>query len=145
MSILAWLGVAAINMVVPLLLSFTATPSSGKIGIVVGVVFVFAAVYGISRLERKLALPVWIGAIFVAFSQFFPILHVFAGLIALSAARLVDELLVPQSQSNHSPLFAQSVGGTFIATLVMAGLLLIVSAGIGFAIKSITWRASIWQ
>lgn len=129
---LGWVTMFLLNLPLPLMLGASVSSDSGEVGMAVCVLCLLAVGVVTCRRSPEVMRAISIGAAVTALSQFFPILHIVAGLFAFAAA----DTLGFGSEADELPLHAaNSFVGGFIATLVTALIVLFVAAAIGALIQ----------
>ena len=81
-----WSAVFAANLIVPLIFAFSIVHGRAWIGVSLAVAAYWVAGIYVCRKNRTITLSLLIGGATVAVSQFYPILHILAGSIALGRA-----------------------------------------------------------
>ena len=127
--VLPWIGVYAVNLILPVWLGLMRTRDGGRIGMLLGIIAVFALGCRLCFVSREPVLTVVYGGWIVAASQFAPFLQILAGLIGVGAARAMS-----RETGN-----VDTVLGGFIATSLTGGILIAVAAAFGLVIRSIVW------
>jgi hypothetical protein len=127
--LLAWSWVYIANLCIPVLWGSMVTREGGRVGMVTGIIVVFALGCRACYVSRKAVLTMVYGGWIVAASQLLPILHIFAGMMGTSAARLTG---IENDNTNTA------VGG-FIATLVTGCILMTAAGAFGLAIRDISF------
>ena len=118
----AWLMVLAANLPVPLFLGHICTRDYGRPGMYAGVGLVWLLGHEVCRYQPRLASVAIPGGWFVALIQFFPLLQIWAGALALEVATL-------HMTTDHMPTAGPLTAS--MATLFTAGILLVVAAVCG--------------
>jgi hypothetical protein len=114
--LVAWFCVYAVNLIFPVAMGWSITREGGKIGMVIGIVAVFALGCRLCFMSRRAMLPVVYAGWIVAVSQLAPILHIFAGMVGVSVAHVFgDETMRGE---------VNTVLGGFLATIVTGGILI---------------------
>jgi hypothetical protein len=80
---LGWAAVCALNTVVPLFFGLMVTEQGGRVGMGLGMVVLFAAVWRVCAKFRKLGVFLITGGIIVGFTQLFPVVQFVADEIGL--------------------------------------------------------------
>jgi hypothetical protein len=130
-----WTVVVLVNLIVPYLFAEGMTGPMGGWGIFLGVVLVL--LFGILA---SLAIPMAIlltvrGGVFVALSQFFPVIHLMAGLLSIDVYRSTGIIPAGQLDRGNVGFFS-----ALVLTVSTGGILLIISCGLGVILKWITPR-----
>jgi hypothetical protein len=128
-----WTVVVLVNLIVPYLFAGGMTGPMGGWGIFLGVVLVL--VFGILA---SIAFPMVIlltvrGGVFVALSQFFPVIHLMAGLLSIDVYRSTGIIPAGQLDRGNVGFFS-----ALILTVSTGGILLMISCGLGVILKWIT-------
>ncbi len=84
--VLPWMAVYLVNMIIPLYFGTMVTGPAGRVGMVFGILLVFSLGCWVCFGSRWAVLRVVYGGWIVAASQFFPILHIFAGSLGTGSA-----------------------------------------------------------
>lgn len=118
-TLIAWPFVFGLNLIVPLIFAWDVTQEHGQWGMAVAVFAMLVSGWALGCFR-----PVWLrrvvmGGIFVAGTQFIPILQVVAGMVAL--------LVV------SGPISNEFMG--CVVTLLVGGQLLAVAAGVGLVLS----------
>ena len=131
--ILPWMGVYLVNLIVPLYFGSLVTRGLGKAGMVIGILLVFSLGCLLCFVSRKIILAIVYGGWIVAASQFFPLLHIFAGSIGIRAASALG------MTTTHRPddVDVDTALGGVLATVVTGAILLAVSSILGLVIQGI--------
>jgi hypothetical protein len=130
-----WTVVVLVNLIVPYLFAGGMTGPMGGWGIFLGVVLVL--VFGILA---SIALPMVVlltvrGGVFVALSQFFPVIHLMAGLLSIDVYRSTGIIPAGQLDRGNVGFFS-----ALVLTVSTGGILLMISCGLGVILKWITPR-----
>ena len=128
---LAWSLVYIANLVVPLYLGTAVTDGSGRVGMAIGVVVVFAIGCRVCVMSRWSVLTVVYGGWIVAISQFMPCLQSFAGMMGVGTATALG--LATNPRGDH----VNSGAGGIVATLVTGFLLLLAATIAGLLIRGV--------
>jgi hypothetical protein len=131
----AWVIVFLFNMGMPLFFALSMTGPSERIGMFVAALLLFVAGLLVCRENGHFAWSVIAGAIIVGISQAVPVLHVIAGLVGFQIAAAFGFTL--DGNADRADRSA-GVGGGLIVTLVVGGILLGASTGIGVILRLIT-------
>ena len=128
-----WTVVVLVNLIVPYLLAGGMTGPMGGGGIFLGVVLVL-----LLGILASLALPMAVlltvrGGVFVALSQFFPLIHLLAGMLSIDFHRRTG--IIPAEQLDRGNLGFLSA---LLLTVSTGGILLMISCGLGVILKWIT-------
>jgi hypothetical protein len=129
--ILPWLVVYVVNLIVPLILAVSATNQSGKVGMGLGILLVFALGCRLCFVSRRAVLTVVYGGWVVAAAQLFPLLQICAGIAGIRVASALS------GWSMHREEKGDSVLGGFLATVVTGALLLTVATVLGRIIQGL--------
>ena len=113
---------------------------AGVVGMVSAILFLLmAGVFATSRFPRLLS-ALQVGGVVTAVSQFLPILHMFAGVVAMSVThQIVATAGANADDFNVMPECTLFVGG-FCATFITAGIVLFVAAAIGGLVQAVRRR-----
>lgn len=129
-----WLGVFALNLIVPLGFGWSMVEERGRVGMgltLLSFLLLSSYVAGVKSRFFHFALPV--GGAFVALSQVCPILQVGAGMAGMTAAHLLGQTAV-------RGISVSSEFGGFIITLVTGSILQAVAVGVG-GVAYLIWYA----
>jgi hypothetical protein len=77
-----WIAVVLINLPVPVMFGMTTTTGFGRIGMPFGILLVGAVGLLLCKEYRVMMRNLSMGAIATALSQFYPVLHIFVGIMA---------------------------------------------------------------
>lgn len=114
-----WCVMVAVNVPLPAFFGLQATSGAGRIGMPIGIVFV--AVIGLALCPRfpRVMSNLCRGAVLTAFSQFYPVMHMFIGIMAIGICHNI-----PGYDGNMSGVF-QITMATLItgAGLILASLI----------------------
>ncbi len=128
--VVAWIGVYAVNLILPVYLGLMRTREGGRVGMMVGIITVFALGCRACFVYREAMLTVAYGGWIVAASQFVPFLHIWAGLIGVDVA---------VAMTRETGDLSTAIGG-FLATLLTGGILIAFAAVFGLVIRwIISW------
>ena len=127
----AWAAVYAVNLILPLNLGAMATRGGGRVGMLAGILLLFALGCRVCAVSRTAILTVVWGGWFVAALQCVAILHVVAGVIGVRAALALGLVTGPRADD------VDTVLGGVTATVVTGGILLAVAAVFGLAIRGL--------
>jgi hypothetical protein len=131
--LLAWSWVYIANLCIPVLWGSMVTREGGRVGMVIGIIVVFALGCRACYVSRRAVLTVVYGGWIVAASQFFPILQIFAGSIGIAAAR-------PMCGEYGN---VNTALGGFIATIVTGCILMTAATAFGAMIRGIiSWSTA---
>ena len=125
--VLAWILVYTVNLGIPVLWGLMVTREGGRVGMVIGIIVVFAIGCRVCFVSRRAMLTVVYGGWIVALSQAFPALQIIAGIIGLSAVR------VTTSEERD----VSTILGGFIATLITGCVLITIATALGAVIQRI--------
>jgi hypothetical protein len=126
-----WLPVFAANLVVPLFFAASVTSGIAWVEVYLAVsTYWLAGIYACKK-TKTTGLSLIIGGVLVGLSQFWPMLHIAAGALALSV-NSVDPM---------EPL--TSVLSGFLATAIVGGILLSVAMLVGFPCAKFVERRSV--
>ena len=128
-----WTVVVLVNVIVPYLIAGGMTGPMGDWGIFLGVVLVL--LFGILA-SRALPMGVLLtvrGGVLVALSQFFPVIHLFAGWLAIEFHRSTGMIPAEQVDRRNVGFFS-----ALLLTVSTGGILLMISCGLGVMLKGIT-------
>lgn len=126
--LVGWAAVCLFNMPMPLLLSWDLTRRHGRGGMAAGAAALLFLGGGICAAWRKFGRALVIGGIPIGLSQFLPILHLMAGLVALAIGERLgrvknDDAVVMEIRSEFSGFVVTMVTGTLLmAAAILAGL-----------------------
>ena len=88
MATVAWLMAVLINLPVPVMLGISCTRGPGQIGMLIGVLAFAGIGLMLCRRSPRLMKDLSFGSVLTALSQFFPILHMYVGMAALTICTL---------------------------------------------------------
>lgn len=121
-AFITWPIVFGLNMIVPLLLGLAITYEHGRIGLCAASGLLLAAGWLLCYASPPAARRLILGSAVFAFTQFFPILQIIAGMVAISV-------------TGNDPLFDEGSGITefagFAITLIVGVILLTLAGGLG--------------
>ncbi|WP_149497880.1 hypothetical protein [Roseiconus lacunae] len=120
--LVTWTVILPLNMIVPALMAVNLVSWSGTGGILAAVTILYGLGLWCCVALPGLAVRVLLGGSIVAFSQFFPIIQVFAGVIALELAG------IPFDDDYSKPIGPLQ---SFLITTTVASILLGISLLIG--------------
>ncbi|MCC9599758.1 hypothetical protein LOC67_04225 [Stieleria sp. JC731] len=129
--IFAWSVILPINLIVPGLIAMGMLAPTGWIGVLPAVLAIYAIGLWVCYRHTNLAVRVTIGGSIVAFFQFVPILHLFAGIVGFE---VVGATFDHGGGPSLGPVQA------FAITLIVAAILLTVSVVIGAILTYIKKR-----
>ena len=128
-----WTVVVLVNLIVPYLFAGGMTGPMGGWGIFLGVVLVLLfGIWASSALPMGVLLTVR-GGVLVALSQFFPVIHLMAGLLSIDFYRRTG--MIPAEQLDRGNVGFLSA---LLLTVSTGGILLMISCGLGVILKWIT-------
>jgi hypothetical protein len=126
----AWIGAYAVNLILPVYLGWMMTRGGGRVGMMVGIITVFALGWRACFVYREAVLTVSYGGWIVAASQFVPFLQMLAGLIGAGVA---------MAMTRETRDLSTAISG-FLATLLTGGILIAFAAVFGLVIRwMISW------
>jgi hypothetical protein len=125
--VLAWIWVYTVNLGIPVMLGSMFTCEGGRVGMVIGIIVVFAIGCRVCFVSRRTVLMVVYGGWIVALSQAVPALHIIAGTIGLSAVRV----------TTGEERDLSTILGGFIATLITGCVLISVATALGAVVQGI--------
>jgi hypothetical protein len=128
-----WTVVVLVNLIVPYLLAGGMTGPMGGWGIFLGVVLVLLFGFWASRAIPMGVLLTVRGGVLVALSQFFPLIHLLAGMLSIDFHRRTG--IIPAEQLDRGNLGFLSA---LLLTVSTGGILLTISCGLGVILKWIT-------
>jgi len=128
-----WTVVVLVNLIVPYLIAGEMTGPMGGWGIFLGVVLVLLFGAWASRAIPMGVLLTVRGGVLVALSQFFPVIHLLAGLLSIDFHRRTG--IIPAEQLDRGNLGFFSA---LLLTVSTGGILLMISCGLGGILKWIT-------
>lgn len=119
-----WSGIFALNLIVPLFLASMVVSGLAWIGVLLAVAAYGQAGSHACRHWPRLAMSLVLGGGLVGLSQFFPILHIFVGSLALRAvAPSQDDFLLEEMTGVLDGLLATAItGGFLLAVATIVGL-----------------------
>jgi hypothetical protein len=135
LTYIAWVFVFAINMAIPLLFGTSMTEQHGRLGMSVAALLLLVVGCYICFADRKLAVALLAGGAVVALTQLFPILHIIAGTIGMSAGQALGHATI---DSDDAPARITSEFGGFIVTFVTGGILMSGSLLVGVLLRFVT-------
>jgi hypothetical protein len=130
--VLAWIGVCAANVILPIYFGMMMTRDGARVGMLIGIIVVFALGYHICFVSRKAMLTVVYGGWIVAALQFLPFLQLVAGSIGTSVAQVTG-----QATSGDFGQVNTVLGG-FLATMATGGILIAFAAAFGLLNRALT-------
>jgi hypothetical protein len=130
--VLAWICVYAVNLIVPVWMGSAMTHDGGKVGMLIGIIVVFALGCRVCFVSRRAVLTVVYGGWIIALTQFAPILHIFAGVIGVRAALALSQETSPDTYG--SPNVNTTLGG-LIATVITGSILITAAVVLGAVIQ----------
>jgi hypothetical protein len=123
-----WVALLVLNLPLPLWLGWDVVNEFGRCGLIAAIVFVWLLGHlTVHRLGDWLE-SLLFGGVCTALLQFFPVVHLVAGLIGLDLALRLD----PAASSSR----ASAIGG-FLATVFTAAQLLVVAFVIGETFRAV--------
>ena len=128
-----WTVVVLVNLIVPYLLAGGMTGPMGSWGIFLGVVLVLLFGFWASRAIPMGVLLTVRGGVLVALSQFFPLIHLMAGILSIDFHRRTG--IIPAEQLDRGNVGFLSA---LLLTVSTGGILLMISCGLGVILKWIT-------
>ena len=128
-----WTVVVLVNLIVPYLLAGGMTGPMGGWGIFMGVVLVLLFGVWASRAIPMGVLLTVRGGVLVALSQFFPLIHLMAGILSIDFHRRTG--IIPAEQLDRGNVGFLSA---LLLTVSTGGILLMISCGLGVILKWIT-------
>lgn len=134
----AWPLALVSNMIVPLFFGLDFTYEQGRAGMLVATVLFLLAGWGLCYVKPNAARRLIAGSTLTAISQFFPILQIFAGVVAIGIA---DRMGLSRESTDGNLAQVSELGG-FIMTVVVGVILLTVAGaiGVGFAlVMPLSW------
>jgi hypothetical protein len=139
-KLITWIVVFLLNLPLPLFFGSSMVAGAGVVGMVSAILFLLmAGVFATSRFPRLLS-ALQVGGVVTAVSQFLPILHMFAGVVAMSVThQIVATAGANADDFNVMPECTLFVGG-FCATFITAGIVLFVAAAIGGLVQAVRRR-----
>lgn len=123
--LVAWPVVLGVNLLVPLLFAAELLGPRGWSGVLVAVALFLVGGWWLCLAHSGIAKRLLVGSGVVAFSQFLPILHLIAGVIAVEVG-LFLEVISSQGDNAIGPEIKTFLGGMLVTTLT--GLILAVVA-----------------
>ena len=115
-----WTVLYVTNLIVPGLLGFQAVEGPlGTIGMVAAVIFFYGVTVACGERWKSLYLPGCIGAGFVAFSQFYPMLQLYAGMGGLLVSEFVFGVGAQGGLSFAPAALTTVVTGLLLLTVAM--------------------------
>jgi hypothetical protein len=126
---LAWFAVLVLNLAIPLLLALPLTDDRARIGMLIAIALLCAAGCWVCANSRQAGRSLVIGGVLVGLSQLFPILQMFAGVVAMNIG-------VFSGLGHHGEIetLNTEIGG-LVVTLITGTILMSIAAGIGFVIE----------
>jgi len=128
-----WTVVVLFNVIVPLMLSWSMTQGVGHFGVGLGVLLILLLGYWASVGMPLFVLFTIRGGVLVALSQFFPVLHLIAGLLAVSFYRYSG--IIPAESLDRTGV---GLMGAFLLTATTGVILMSFCLVVGFFIRLIT-------
>ena len=126
--LVAWPFVFGANMIVPLLFGRNLIENRGSLGMALAAIILLIAGWIPFVVWPRLAYRLSLGSIVTALLQFFPLLHLFAGLIGFA---ITAELGLAVEGTDISSEEVTSELGGFVITAITGSCLLLFSLGVG--------------
>lgn len=123
-----WVVALACNLPLPLVLGWSGAGAPGRAGIVAAIVLVWLLGHVGIRLCEREADTLLLGSVCTAVLQFFPVVHLIAGVAAIGLTERLD----PHTTAGR----VSGVGG-FVATTLTAALLLFAAYVCGLAFRGL--------
>ena len=130
--VLAWIGVYAANLILPIYYGMMMTRDGARVGMLIGIIVVFALGYHICFVSRKAMRTVVYGGWIVAVFQLLPFLQLVAGSIGASVAQVT----VQATSGDFGQV--NTVLGGFLATMATGGILIAFAAAFGLLNRALT-------
>jgi hypothetical protein len=121
---LGWTVVFGLNLIVPWSLGNEVTKGKGQIGICFGIALMWLVGCEIGRRWPSLGWNLTAGGIVVALTQFYPLIQMFAGLVAFAILGRIGSGSTPNSTFNT---LTAPVPGTFLLTVTTGAVLYVVA------------------
>ena len=138
--VVAWPFVFGANMIVPLLFGRNLIENRGSLGMALAAIMLLLAGWMLFVVWPPLAYRLSLGSIVTALLQFFPLLHLFAGLIAFAIT--VNLGLAVDATDFSSEEVTSELGG-FVITAITGSCLLLFSLGVGTFVFIFTDRKEV--
>lgn len=132
-----WGTVFAFNMALPLLIGWQMTEEHGRLGLLAAVAILFVLGCCLCASDRRFAIILIVGAVFVGLSQVIPILQAVAGVIGLVMGQVVGGVEPHKSVDVTFREVINDLGG-FVAMFVTGGILMGASAACGVLVRKFT-------
>lgn len=136
-SLVGWPVVYSLNVILPLMLAWGLTEQHGRYGMFLAMLLVLSGGWYVAARWTPLARRVIVGALPVALSQFFPILHIYLGMASIMLVGMATGNNV-YSGSGGPPIASEPAG--FAVTMLVGGGLLLCSAVIGGLLSLVVAR-----
>ena len=127
--LLRWALSTCLNAVVPMMFASAIVHQNAYWVVVLGVILVFVTGALVSIRFPQVQRPLLAGSYAMGLAQLFPIIHVFAGIIAYTILQAMG-LTVPQGDFFNTPMVSPL--SILLLTFLVAAMLAVVAVGIGF-------------
>lgn len=127
----AWLVVFLANLPVPLFFGWAFTTQHGRFGMATAIVVWWLLGHQVCKASRWCGLAIVAGGIFVAMSQFLPVLQLYAGAVSLG----IGSRLGQAWDEGGEQQVTTELGG-FLVTMLTGGLLMVVAVMCGSIISA---------
>ncbi len=121
---LMWPCAVSFNIVLPAIIAWSMTETSGRLGIFMAIGIILVTGWCFCYVRPVIARRMITGSLAVALMQFFPILHIFTGLFAFMVVEKIG--LSGSITASDVPDIT-----TFVVTMIVGSVLLAVSLAIG--------------
>lgn len=135
----AWTVVCLLNMPLPAFFGWASASERGRAGMVAGAAALLFLGGSICVAWRKYGWALVIGGVPIGLSQFLPILHVMAGLVAMAIGEWLGQVEV----SDAAVMQIRSETGGFVVTIITGMLLMAGAMLAGLFIRAVApsrWR-----
>ena len=126
-AMIAWPVVFGLNLILPWFLSLGLTQRHGRFGVEGALAVLLVCSWSLCYLVPYVARRLIFGSIFTALTQLFPVVQIYAGVIAISLAKKIGMMNYDDDMQLGSTL---SETGGFVVTTIVGGIIL------GFAFVS---------
>ncbi len=135
-SVWGWIVVYVVNLPVALFLGCCTTSGAATFGMCIAVVFQLAAgIFATRRFPGTLSVII-IGGVLTALSQLYPVLQMFAGVVALG----ITTSIFPSVEADLGVRIVGSFPAGFLATCITAFLVILVAGAVGGLVQLIRSR-----
>ena len=131
-TVAAWVIIFLLNLPFPLFCGMDVTSGIATLGMFAAIVLLLSAGVVLCVRLPGVMRTLMIGSVVTAISQFLPLLQIVAGLLAISAAKVLGLLAVATQFGNMRTV---SFFGGLLITLITAGIMMLVALGSGWILQ----------